>query len=167
MKQENHILMKQIPLSTNGTKHKGKYFAIVDDEDYDYLMQWKWRVTQSNEPVRYAINHVGIMHRMIMNTPKGMTVDHINHNGLDNRKVNLRNCTIQQNSCNIRKTPNRASKFLGVYHDKKHNRWRARLVYKKKFYDGGSYATEIEAAKARNELAIKYQKEYANLNIIP
>lgn len=104
--------MKQIRLS------KGLY-ALVDDEDYDYLMQWSWYASNESRGTKwYAIrreNGVKIrMHRAVIERPrkvwegidfsiaqtyiaKGMVVDHINHNSLDNRRENLEIITQREN----------------------------------------------------------------------
>jgi hypothetical protein len=83
--------------------------ALVDDEDYDYLMQWKWHFYKGTHS-HYAVcslprkngKRTGFrMHRLIMNTPPDLVVDHIDHNGLNNQKSNLRNCTKCQNQANI------------------------------------------------------------------
>ncbi len=95
--------MKLIPLT------QGK-FAQVDDEDYDYLNQWKWYTTK-NHKTFYAARHIRIngkqkliyMHRVIMNIIKGYKTDHIDHNGLNNQKYNLRICTCQENNRNRKK----------------------------------------------------------------
>lgn len=93
--------VKLIPLT------KGQ-FAIIDIEDYDQLMQCKWYVKDSKvDTSLYAVRKpdFGIvrMHRVIMDAPKGMEVDHINGNGLDNRRCNLRLCTRRENQINTNK----------------------------------------------------------------
>ena len=101
--------MKRIPLSCQG-KNKGKYEAIVDDEDYDKLSRWRWfvheernnryawRCGKSQDGRRILIK----MHRDIMGLHAGdsLNVDHINGDGLDNRRVNLRIVTVQENAFN-------------------------------------------------------------------
>ncbi len=102
--------MKRIPLSRHG-KNKGKYEALVDDEDYDWLMQWRWSVAISDN-TQYAQRMVTLpngkkgaiqMHRAILGLDFGdkRQVDHINHNGLDNRREKLAIVTVQQNNYNI------------------------------------------------------------------
>ena len=90
--------MKKIPL-TQGQ------FAIVDDDDFDFINQWKWFAYYDKDTDSYyAVRSIGpkriLMHREIMKTPKGLLVDHINHNTLDNRKKELRNVTSQQSAMN-------------------------------------------------------------------
>lgn len=92
--------MKEIPLT------KG-YKTIVDDEDYDFLMRWRWHAViahsvyaeRCERPRGGKIKHI-MMHRVINNTPDGMETDHINGNGLDNRRSNLRSVTKNQNQWN-------------------------------------------------------------------
>jgi len=88
-----------IPLSQNAR-------AIVDPEDVELLEEYRWQLMAKNQ-LRYARRNEGkktiYMHREIMNAPEGMQIDHINGNGLDNRKVNLRLCNNSQNQQNARK----------------------------------------------------------------
>lgn len=143
--------------------------ALVDDEDYDYLMQWKWHIlnqTHSSYAVRNEIingKRQSIrMHRIIMNTPKGVEVDHVDRNGLNNQKSNLRNCTSTQNKCNSQyKLPK--SGFIGV-HTHKNGHIMAYISVKNKQIHLGCFKTIELAAKARDEAAIKYRGEFANLN---
>ena len=87
--------------------------ALVDDEDFDYINQWKWYADfRKDRNTLYAARaerdtilgwkrqHKVFMHRVIMDTPEGLVTDHINHNGLDNRKCNMRNVTHSQNGMN-------------------------------------------------------------------
>ncbi len=80
-------------------------FAIVDAEDYGWLSRYKWFAVKNRETFyaqRFGDGTIVGMHREIMRTPKGMVCDHKNHNGLDNRKSNLRLCTSAQNRYNTR-----------------------------------------------------------------
>ena len=89
----------RIPLS--GYRGTGK-FVIIDDEDYDLVKNKKWYIDMNG----YAIDNIDRvrMHRIIMDPPKNMVIDHINRNTLENRKENLRICTIAQNNKNRSKT---------------------------------------------------------------
>lgn len=152
--------MKEIKL-TQG------YVALVDDEDYEFLNQWKWYVNK-NTIHRYAMRTVNIkrhfvkimMHRLIMQTPVGMDVDHIDHNGLNNQKSNLRNCTHAQNGMN--RTACGKTGYLGVRHAGE--KYAAAIKVHGKQVHLGTFNTLKEAADAYDEAAMKYHGEYANLN---
>lgn len=163
--------MKKIELS------QGKC-ALVDDEDFEYLNQWKWHAhvgknssyARRNKSIGHGKQTAIQMHRVIMNTPIGLDVDHINGDGLDNRQVNLRNVTRKQNTHN-RNQPSkyRSSEFKGVSkHTMLHGsiRWRARICVDWKNVSLGVYDTKTEAAEAYNVAALKYYGEYARLNKI-
>src|ERR1700761_3134479 len=106
--------MKTIPLSQ-------RQYAIVDDDDYEFLMQWKWHVLDSfhtyamrnSKPVDGKRHHI-LMHRVINKTPDDYYTDHINGNGLDNRKENLRSVTRGENQQNRKKNSKSSSKYKGV-----------------------------------------------------
>lgn len=168
------FIMKEIQLT------KGQV-ALVDDEDYDYLKQWHWFARiYSRWSSYYAFRgfyfstngktkniHTNIpMHREIIKAPRHLVVDHIDHNGLNNQKSNLRLCTIAQNNANRFSLKNSTSIYLGVYFAKDRNKWRAAISVNDKILERKSFDTEIEAALYYNELAIKYHGEFANLNII-
>ena len=105
------------------------------------------------------------MHRKVMGAHGKIVVDHINHNGLDNRKVNLRFATFSQNSMNFRtRRKARTSKYRGVRFVKRINRWTARIAYNKKQKHLGCFVDEKAAAEAYNEAAKKYHGEFAVLN---
>jgi hypothetical protein len=83
-----------------------EYKALVDDDDYEYLNQWKWHYSTGHAYRRLNKNKLIGMHRVVV-CPNGFEVDHINHNKLDNRQCNLRICTQADNNKNtsIRKSP--------------------------------------------------------------
>jgi len=157
------IKMKHIALT------QGK-IAIVDDADYDELAQYKWYAWQ-HCGTYYAVRNTGRkpfqdaekMHRRIMKAKKGQELDHINHCGLDNRRINLRFCTRSQNMANIR-TGRGSSKYKGVSWDKRNKNWRARIGFNYKQISIGSYKNEVEAAKAYDEQAKILFGEFACLN---
>ncbi len=134
--------------------------ALVDDEDYNYLNQWKWEARHSRSKSNYYAarkKYLGKingkyrfvtvrMHRLLMNAPKNKQVDHINHNTLDNRKCNLRIVSPRQNMQN--REVKSASRYPGVYWERSHNRWRARIVIDGKPKHLGYFKDECEAAKA-------------------
>jgi len=159
--------MKEIKLS------KG-YIAIVDDEDYEYLSQWKWYADVKPYTVyaARAIRKNGIktsirMHAIILGLNKGEICDHIDHNGLNNQKANIRKCNASENAKNRRSSINSKSKYLGVFPSfRKNNPWRAQIKVNGNKISLGNYKQEINAAMAYDVAAIKYYKEYANLNIL-
>jgi hypothetical protein len=145
-------------------------FAIVDAEDYEWLSQYKWcaqfsEYTRTYYAVRKCRGHTVFMHRMIMNPPGGKVVDHMNGNGLDNRRCNLRICSPKENSCNKPKRRNTKSRFIGVY--RRRNKYQVILKHNGKAYGGGMFDDEVEAAKARDRLAIQLHGKYARLNFPP
>ena len=156
--------MKQIPLT------QGK-FAIVDDEDYEELSKYNWYAWRGNGTY-YAVRSIGKypnrskerMHRRIMKAHKGQEVDHINRDSLDNRRCNLRLCTRSQNMANMSSyRKNCSSKYKGVSWDKIHRKWVA-YICRGKQRRLGFFISEIDAAKAYDEAAIKLFGEYANKN---
>ena len=144
---------------------KGK-FAIVDAEDYDRLMRHKWTAVCFGGRFYAQRNGGGysiMMHREIMHAPKGMVVDHINGNGLDNRKCNLRICTQSQNILNSRPRGG-SSRFKGVYYDKTRNKYVAFVWENRRPVHIGRYEDEIEAARARDYRAVEIGGLYVWLN---
>jgi len=104
------------------------------------------------------------MHRLILKAQKGQQVDHINGNGLDNRKDNLRFCTSSQNYQNSRKRKNCSSKYKGVWWHKQSKKWQTGIVLNYKNYHLGYFTNEIEAAKAYDLTAAEFFGEFARLN---
>jgi len=156
--------MKKIKLA------KGK-FALVDDEDYDWLNQWKWYANKIGHTYYvYHAQRIGkkilkyAIHRIIMRPPFNMQVDHIDHNGLNNQKSNLRICNSAQNQMNQLKK----NKYKGVYIEKRCNKNLIRACIKINYTLRylGYFKTEKEAAMAYNEAAKNLFGEFANLNIL-
>jgi hypothetical protein len=108
------------------------------------------------------------MHRCIIKVPPGMVIDHINHNGLDNRKANLRIATHAQNSRNTKKQrPKTASQYKGVPWNSTLKKWRAQITLNGKRISLGCFEDEIQAAKAYDNAARKYHGAFAALNFPP
>ena len=142
--------MKEIPLT------QGKV-ALVDDEDFERLNQFKWYVnkikSKYSEYFYASTRQYGRkvpMHRIIMNTPAGLVVDHINHNTLDCQKTNMRNVSHAQNIKNQfghKNKPSRTSQYKGVCWGKAKKKWRAQITINRKVTSLGDYEFEIDAHK--------------------
>ena len=105
------------------------------------------------------------MHREVIHIPAGMVCDHINRNGLDNRKANLRAATVSQNLCNRPKRTTRTrSKYKGLEWDRIQRKWKARIQLNGRKIYLGSFASEIAAARAYDAAAKKYHRNFASLN---
>jgi len=154
----------KIPLTQNR-------FAKVDPADYLWLSQFRW-CCKTGKDTCYAVRHIQDhgrtkrihMHRQIMNTPKGKICDHINHDGLDNRRTNCRNCTIEQNNANRRSAHNASSKYIGVSWCPRRKKWVSYIKHKGKARNLGLFAIEEDAARAHDAAAWAQWGEYANLN---
>ena len=154
--------MRKIPLT------QGK-FAIVDDKDFDELSKHKWYFDKYAIRTDYKNNRIYMMHRVIINTPKGMDTDHVNGNKLDNRRNNLRVSNRSQNVANNGLRKNNTIGFKGVEFLKNRNfnkPWHARLTLNYRCISLGCFSTAIEAAQAYNRAALKYFGEFARLNKI-
>lgn len=101
-----------------------------------------------------------------MNAPNGMDVDHINHNGTDNRKENLRVCTRSQNMQNGLPRRDVSSKYKGVSWDKVNQRWRTCIRYEGRQVNLGRFSDEVSAANVYNERAKRVYGEFACINPI-
>lgn len=160
-------MTKEIPL-TRG------YVAIVDDEDFELVSQYRWVAVTKKGYTTYAGSfvttdgkrHQITMHRLVMNFPTS-SVDHINGDGLDNRRsTNLRVATVSQNLANRGAPSNNTSGFKGVWWDRVRSVWVASIYPGGKHKRLGSFSTAAEAAHAYNKKAIELFGEFAYLNQI-
>ena len=106
------------------------------------------------------------MNRIKMNVERWTQIDHINGNGLDNRKCNLRFANANQNQHNRKTNKNNKSGYKGVCWHKRHNKWISRISINNKLIHLGLFNDKLDAANTYNNAAIKYYGEFANLNII-
>lgn len=150
--------MKEIKLFKNRV-------AIVDDEDFEAMNKLKWHFNPYGYAVRSGPKKADgrkdsiRMHRLILNAPPNTVVDHINGNGLDNRKQNLRIATHKENIRNSRLAKNNRTGKIGV--SKSKNGWRARIMVDRKGIHLGTFKTIEDAALAYQSAALKYFGEFA------
>lgn len=146
---------QRIPLT------RGKY-AIVDPEDYERLNKYKWHARKgvntfyAGRTVRTDTKkHLIQMHREVIDPPCHLLVDHINRNGLDNRKANVRLATKSQNNLNrpYIKPKGSCSKYRGISWDKRRKKWKAQICFNSIQTKIGYFDNEIEAAKAYDKAA--------------
>jgi hypothetical protein len=153
--------MKLIPLPD------GK-FTQVDDADFEWLMQWNWRLGGHGYALRNVKGNYGksiYMHREIMGTPTGMDTDHINGDKLDNRRSNLRICNRGRNIINAPKHKgNKTSVFKGVSLHRHTGKWEAYINVDKKRIYLGLYPTPEEAARVYDAAALNIYGEFARPN---
>lgn len=155
--------MKQIPLSRG-------LFAIVDDNDYDNLMQWKWYVSgkyaaRNRSIVGGKSRKIILMHRQIMGNPASW-IDHKNRNTLDNRRNNLRICTGSQSNMNksVRKTSAHQIKGVSWNYNKRGSDkkpYRARIFLNGKERHLGFFSTKEAAGEAYCKAAKALFGEFA------
>jgi hypothetical protein len=141
-------------------------FVLVDNEDFEWLIRWKWKDNGIGYAVTYIDGKTIRMHRMIVNATTGKEVDHINGNRLDNRKINLRECTKSQNHMNNFLQKNNTTGYKGVSLFKRVNKYRAYIKKDNKEIHLGYFNNPKDAAVAYNEAAKEYFGEFARLNII-
>lgn len=141
---------------------------LIDIDWYDRLIINNWNCYGGYARTFSKVNGKLIsesMHRVVMGIiPEGLVVDHINGNKLDNRMVNLRTCTVAENSRNRKVSDNTKNTYLGVTFHKRDRRWQAQVRHKGIRYYCGYFKTEKEAAVAYDKKAKELHKEFANLN---
>jgi hypothetical protein len=156
--------MKHISLS------QGLY-TLVDDEDFEYLNQFKWYAKNCGKK-KYAVRHYlkayrnkskKYMHRELLDAPKGLQVDHINGDSLDNRRCNIRLCTSADNVRNRRKLKEKG--YKGVIWIERVKKWRANIGHNGKNMYLGYFKNEVDGARAYDKKAKELYGEFANLNL--
>ncbi len=156
--------------------HSRKYpslFAHIDEADAELVSQYRWHphVLQDRQIIyAYASKSVGgkhkniKMHRLIMGLDSVHSIDHINTDGLDNRRSNLRFATRGQNGTNRSSVPNSSSRFKGVNWHKGGQKWRATITACGKFRHLGMFDNEEDAARSYDVAALLQWGEFARLN---
>ncbi len=176
--------MKLIPLREKVLNEDGSFkgwivkkFALVDDEDWEFLMQWKWYAAYAPNAHTFYAQHQAYfpdgtqkcikMHRLIMQEfDRNVFIDHEGSDGLNNQKYNLRRSTRSQNGQNRKKNIKGTSKYKGVKRYPPKGNWVARISANGKRYHIGYFDNENDAAIAYNEKAKQLHGVFAKLNII-
>lgn len=156
--------MIEVPLT------KG-YVAVIDDEYWELVAQHRWRVLVQPHgqyaiaalPRRNGKQRTLSMHRLILDAGSGQMVDHIDKDGLNNKRGNLRFCTKAQNAQNRRHLGGE-SPYRGVFWYKKSGRWGARITARREERFLGLFSSEEEAARAYDRSALELHEQFANLN---
>jgi len=149
------LFMKAIPLSN-------KQRAIVDDADHDWLNEFTWCYTGQYAQTQVDKKRIK-MHRMILNPAINVAVDHINGDGLDNRRSNLRICTNSENQYNRKRGKNNTTGYKGI--KRQGNKWQAKIGYQGKQRYLGTFETPEEAAQAYDKAAIELYGDFARGNL--
>lgn len=149
--------------------HSRKYpdlYALVDEADAELVSGYRWYPKPGRGNTFYAIafpdGRAMYMHRLLIANAGEMMVDHVDHDGLNNRRCNLRLTTHRQNLQNRKRKG--ASAYIGVSWDRPANKWRADIGMHGKVVHLGRFATEIDAARAYDRAAIEHCGESASLN---
>lgn len=156
---------KTIPLS------RGK-FAIVDDEDFERVNQYKWTYEGGGYATRQVFKEVEgkrkrakiMMHRFILGLPDGLCCDHANWDKLDNRRENLRPATHAQNMANRPKRQGCSSQYKGVSWLERDKRWVSCIKVEGRRFHLGNFSDPIAAALAYDVAAYAAWGEYAHVN---
>ena len=151
-----------IPL-TNGMN------AQVDEEDFESISKYRWYALKCPPSKTWyavaTIDHKRIrMHRLILGLSGSIKTDHIDRNGLNNTRSNIRPATQSQNMANCSGHKNNTSGFKGVYWDKRKAKWRVQIWCENVRYTVGRFKDKIEAAKAYDTKAVELFGQYAGLN---
>ena len=163
--------MRTVRIPLHSRKYPGLY-ALVDEADAELVNQYRWRpVVRKTTIYAYTQDRQDgkvvtiAMHRLLLGlTDSEQEGDHINHDGLDNRRANLRVATRQQNSFNRRANNGSLSRYKGVWRDKRWTKWTAQAKIAGKKYFLGRFDREEDAARAYDQFARKIYGEHAYLN---
>jgi len=159
----------EVDANTYGIPLSGGQVAHIDKEDLDKIKNYGWYAHfDSVGKTFYAVTRTHgtriPMHRLILNADQSVVVDHIDHNGLNNKKSNIRICTQSQNCMNKRTQSNNMSGYRGVSFHKRKNKYQATIMVNRKQIYLGSYDTALEASEAYQAAAKKMFGEFYCIN---
>lgn len=148
--------------------HNSPHSVLIDDDDFSLISEFTWY----HNPEGYALTRKTIggkrtsiwMHRLIMDAQAGEKIDHIDGDGLNNQRANLRFASAAENMYNRRKNKDASSKYKGVTLVRKTNHWIAGLNYEGKRVYIGYFAIEEDAARAYDQKARELFGEFARTN---
>lgn len=144
---------------------------LIDKADFELVNAHKWHASLRKDKKTKSIagsvridgeKKVMFLHRFLLNPPKGLYVDHINRNPLDNRRSNLRICTHEENARNTTIHKDNTTGYKGIYPDQ--GKYSVVVMKDRKRFYGGWFADPVEAARKYDELALKHHGEFASLN---
>lgn len=152
--------MREVPLT-------GGWVSVVDDADYDLVARWRWHL-QTVRGLKYARRNTIVdgrsrsiyIHRVLMRPPPGLVVDHIDGDGLNNSRANLRLVTRSQNVANHR----RVGPHVGVSWSSRTGKWRATYGHLGARLEVGFFDSRDEAAFARDYVALHLRGDVGMLN---
>lgn len=171
--KNNIIIIDDYAVMNIHSDTHGDFEVLIDIEDIPIVEDYRWGIlkVKSNrcDYTKYYISSNGnkyLLHRVLTNCPKGMVVDHIDGNSLNNRRNNIRVCTFSENRMNNLMYKNNQYGHIGVcwYPHRGLNKWMAHIAIDKKKIHLGYYDTYEEACRAREEAEIKYFGEFSNEN---
>jgi len=148
--------VRLIPLSDG-------FYAYVDATDYEWLSAWLW-YSQNGYAGRRQMGKILLMHRLIMQPPDDMLIDHIDGNRMNNCRCNLRICTRAENQRNKRRHARSISIFKGVSYNKQAGKWFSQCWFEGRYHVGPYVDDEAEAARDYDRMAVDYFGEFARLN---
>jgi hypothetical protein len=148
-------------------QRKPRKYAIIDDADFKQLSQYHWNVAGGKKGSGYYAAHRKgdkpvYMHRLIMDAPEGVEVDHINHNRLDNRRSNLRLCNSHQNKLNMKLRSDNTTGHKGLRWRDDVKSWRVNVKIQGKEIQVGYFKKKRDAIRARKEAEVIYYGEFAS-----
>lgn len=163
--------MTRIQLNSRSSE---KLFTLVDDEDAKFAASFKWSASRTRNNVYAACKQKVdgkptsiYLHRLLLGiTDPNVEVDHVNRDGLDNRRANLRPCTLLENRGNSAGHVSRKARFKGVFFEDfvKGRPWRARVAHGGKVVFEQNFYTDVDAAIAYDAVAKRYYRHFAYLN---
>jgi hypothetical protein len=145
--------------------------ALVDDVDYAELSRFKWSAAKRGDAF-YAVRGIGgranrrlvYLHRVILNAQHGQDVDHVNGDGLDNRRGNIRIATTAENMHRRDASKQNASGYRGVGFEQRRGKWSAQIKLDRRCYFLGYFNDPLDAARAYDKAAAEMHGEFARLN---